>query len=79
MITENANIAEANPTMQHAQPNLSFLEGKNLFIYNVLIMKKRKLFRLLFLSRGNPIVKSLRKFQGATTHVLGLINANCIL
>lgn len=34
MITEKANIAEANPTMQHAQPNLSFLEGKNLFIYN---------------------------------------------
>lgn len=33
MITEKANIAEANPTMQHAQPNLSFLEGKNLFIY----------------------------------------------
>ena len=25
MITENANIAEANPTIQHAQPNLSFL------------------------------------------------------
>jgi hypothetical protein len=34
MITEKANIAEANPTMQHAQLNLSFLEGKNLFIYN---------------------------------------------
>ena len=39
MITEKANIAEANPTMQHAQPNLSFLEGKNLFIYNFIIIK----------------------------------------
>ena len=48
MITENANIAEANPTMQHAQPNLSFLEGKNLFIYNVLIMKKKKIIPVAF-------------------------------
>ena len=34
MITEKANIAEENHTIQNAQHNLSFLEGKNLFIYN---------------------------------------------